>query len=536
MASEPDGSWVAVVGPDEGLDVGRLAGRLRRAPRPDDLLAGFSHVAVASWDATDRRLTLARCPGAAPTLHVRQEADHVEFAERLSDLVRPGDRVDRVGLAARLAAGKPLTRTTLVQGIDAVAPGEVVRLDAEGRSTAWLTPPDWPESAQGLDRPARLARLRQAFTDVLGRTVEDADEPVLGLSGGIDSTIIAVALAAWLGVRPITYTVRFPEYDGPYDEFEDADTTARALGLVHETVVLRPTFIADHLDWMATWFEGPVGYAVHTADLAAVAHGDLLLSGAGGDSWSLSRNQRHGLALGRALPSRVARLVRSGAARAADLGVRGAARARDVADYAGALPRAMTLHAAGGLSAGLVDDLLGPDASSGRAVVADFNVERESHVASLDAATRLKYLNGFMSGPATGADWVLRWSRAYGMRPGLPFYEPALNRRLATMVVDPGDRVELRDLAAEHLPAEAAYRKKVAQSVPLAAWFRGPLRELTEETLSSTVIAGDGVFDPAAVRRLLDEHMAGRADHHWALLSLMTFSRWKRLALDPQSR
>ena len=56
------------------------------------------------------------------------------------------------------------------------------------------------------------------------------------------------------------------------------------------------------------------------------------------------------------------------------------------------------------------------------------------------------------------------------------------------------------------LPPEITDRKKKGFNMPVAKWLAGPLRDLVEEMLSERRLREDGFFEPAVVRRLLDEH------------------------------
>jgi asparagine synthase (glutamine-hydrolysing) len=65
-------------------------------------------------------------------------------------------------------------------------------------------------------------------------------------------------------------------------------------------------------------------------------------------------------------------------------------------------------------------------------------------------------------------------------------------------------------------------------SAPLAVWFRGELRPFVEDTLSPQAIRSAGVFEPNAIRRLLDDHFARRANYDNQIWALMAFSIWHR--------
>src|SRR5262249_39257402 len=69
-------------------------------------------------------------------------------------------------------------------------------------------------------------------------------------------------------------------------------------------------------------------------------------------------------------------------------------------------------------------------------------------------------------------------------------------------------------------------RPKQGFGVPLGVWFRGNLRELFVDTLSAAGSASRVYFQPAFVKRLLDEHLSGRRDHTLRLWQLVVFERW----------
>ena len=79
-----------------------------------------------------------------------------------------------------------------------------------------------------------------------------------------------------------------------------------------------------------------------------------------------------------------------------------------------------------------------------------------------------------------------------------------------------------------HLPAEVLYRPKMGFSVPLARWFRGPLRVRVRSALLEGAIAESGFLDLTVVRQLIDQHQAGSHDHAQPLWSLMMFDAFLR--------
>jgi asparagine synthase (glutamine-hydrolysing) len=78
------------------------------------------------------------------------------------------------------------------------------------------------------------------------------------------------------------------------------------------------------------------------------------------------------------------------------------------------------------------------------------------------------------------------------------------------------------------VPDEILRRPKKGFGIPVAAWIRGPLRPLFEESLSEKSLQESGVFDPAAVRALLQTHLQGRADLRKPLWTLLMFQLWQK--------
>ncbi len=79
-----------------------------------------------------------------------------------------------------------------------------------------------------------------------------------------------------------------------------------------------------------------------------------------------------------------------------------------------------------------------------------------------------------------------------------------------------------------HLPHEILYREKMGFAVPLAKWFREPLKERVREVLLGASLADMDIFDMAYLKRLIDEHQSGVREHSaaiWALLMFEAFSR-----------
>jgi asparagine synthase (glutamine-hydrolysing) len=68
-------------------------------------------------------------------------------------------------------------------------------------------------------------------------------------------------------------------------------------------------------------------------------------------------------------------------------------------------------------------------------------------------------------------------------------------------------------------------------AVPLASWFRGPLRERLDNALMGPVLSDSGLFNRAFIREMLDQHQSGRRDHSASLWTLLMFESFLRNVL-----
>jgi len=84
---------------------------------------------------------------------------------------------------------------------------------------------------------------------------------------------------------------------------------------------------------------------------------------------------------------------------------------------------------------------------------------------------------------------------------------------------------------APHLSQDLMYRKKQGFAVPIAQWFRGPLRERVRESVLSDCLLDTGIFDRRFLTRLIDDHQSGLQDHSAALWSLFMYESFQRQVL-----
>jgi len=83
-----------------------------------------------------------------------------------------------------------------------------------------------------------------------------------------------------------------------------------------------------------------------------------------------------------------------------------------------------------------------------------------------------------------------------------------------------------------YLPHDILYRRKQGFAVPLAQWFRGPLRSRVREALLGKNLAETGIFNPRYLSEMVEQHESGRRDYSAPIWSLLMFDAFLRKELQ----
>jgi asparagine synthase (glutamine-hydrolysing) len=123
---------------------------------------------------------------------------------------------------------------------------------------------------------------------------------------------------------------------------------------------------------------------------------------------------------------------------------------------------------------------------------------------------------------------VDRASMAHSLEVREPLMDHPLVEWLATLPSDlkirgGESKFLLKRAMEDRLPKDVLYRPKMGFAVPLARWFRGPLRHRVHASLTGDTLAQSGYFDPASLRRVAAEHLSGVRDYSTPIWTLLMF-------------
>jgi asparagine synthase (glutamine-hydrolysing) len=131
---------------------------------------------------------------------------------------------------------------------------------------------------------------------------------------------------------------------------------------------------------------------------------------------------------------------------------------------------------------------------------------------------------------------VDRASMAHSLEVREPLMDHPLVEWLATLPssfkVKGNESKRLLKKAMEpHLSHEVLYRAKMGFAVPLARWFRGPLRGPVRDALLGGRLSETGWFNPGYLAELLAQHESGVRDHGTPIWTLLMFEAFLKNAM-----
>jgi len=92
----------------------------------------------------------------------------------------------------------------------------------------------------------------------------------------------------------------------------------------------------------------------------------------------------------------------------------------------------------------------------------------------------------------------------------------------------------LKKVAAQLVPREVIYRRKMGFGVPVGRWLRGEMSGFLRDSLLSQAALSRGVVKPEKLRQYVDEHISGKFDHSFQVWTLLMMELWFQRFIDKQ--
>lgn len=502
--------------------------------------------AIGLWDARTRRLVLARDPSGIKPLYYLWNGRSLRFASEIKGLLAAPDCPRRIcpqGLHRYLAQGYPGPERTLLQDVYPVPPGSFVVASAEGIRIERYWKPKRTGEIRDLD--AALEAFQSLWKEVVSDMLV-SDVPVgLLLSSGVDSALVASALP---GRGIPAFTARFSSRD--YDEAGNAAKISARFGLQHFPIEVdtvgeieqRFLKVVHHYDGNCA---DSSGLAFHAVCEAARQHVPVLLTGDGADEffggYETFRASRIAHAIAPVLPRRFAGMA---ADRLFSLGRSGdkkvpasekIARFLSGIAYGKGLQHPQwrrhvypkTMERTYGPMLRELAFSVDPLDEYAEAI----NSESGSLVDRCLLGDQTYYLPG---------DLLMKsdtMSMAHGVEVRVPFldrrvmeFAGKLHVSLLTPFRGPDKRILRSALEKTGIDQTIVKGKKKGFNVPVAYHLRNGLRKLGERLLVSNADVLAPYFYPDALAGFWRDHSEGKANHGYALWTLLTHAVWRESA------
>ena len=486
--------------------------------------------AIAIWDSIAERLVFARDRfGKKPLFYAHGEG-WLAFGSELSalrDALPVPPKFCAEALRQYAEFGYVFSPLTILEGVKRLPSGSRATFDRSGLEMEryWSIPETPPiRRSEGGAAEAAVA-LEGALRDAVACRLES--EVPLGcfLSGGTDSSLVAAFACDCLPTKLRTFTVSFR--GTPMDEGGYAAAASRHLGTEHCEIVVEAQSLFDEFEDILARAGEPLGddSFVPTYLIARETRKEVtvVLTGDGGDEVFSGYTKYKQFELSRRLRGLLPPMRWLDTLPLGD----GFLKALDAMRQPDDLALARWLSSLWKTSE--VDKLLAEgdaktgdctDAFSGRwlARPAFASVER---FMLMDMETYME------------ADILMkvdRASMAVALETRSPFldhifFEKAMQWRCRG---DPrrGGKAILREMLRRRLPSWSFERPKQGFGMPIAEWYRGPLRPLLLSRTAPDRLRRRGVFNPETVQWAVREHLSGRRNFARRLHAVVAFEVW----------
>jgi asparagine synthase (glutamine-hydrolysing) len=506
--------------------------------------------AFALWDRNRQTFFMARDRlGVKPMYYALLDDGTLLFGSELKSILAHGGLrrvIDPMAVEEYFALGYVAEPRTIFKQAKKLEPGHSLCIR---RSQPIPQPVEYWDVRFTLDNPISAADAQVELIERLQESVRlrmIAEVPLGAfLSGGVDSSAV-VALMAGVSTNPVnTCSIGFD--DPAFNESTFAQMVADRYKTNHRLEVVKSDDF-DLVDTLARLYDEPYAdsSAIPTYRVCQLArkHVTVALSGDGGDE-SFGGYRRYRLHLMEermraALPLEVRRAV---------FGAMG--KLYPKADWAPRVFRAKTTFEGIARSSveayfhsmSLVREPLRSQlyTDAFKAELGGYSAKQvfdrhASKAGTDDPLALIQYIDTHTYLVGDINTKVDRASMAHSLEVREPLMDHELVEWLATLpssikMHGAEGKYVFKKAMESYLPNDVLYRPKMGFAVPLARWFRGPLKTRVRSALLDGQLAQSGWFDSATIAQLIDQHESGVRDHSTPLWTLLMYDAFLRNAV-----
>jgi asparagine synthase (glutamine-hydrolysing) len=502
--------------------------------------------AFALWDANRRRLFIARDRLGIKPLYYAEHRGRLIFGSEIKSLLEhPGAdaQLDPEALSHYLSLKYVPAPETMFAGIRALPPGHALTCDRKGLDIRRY----WRLSFARASQPRNEDESTEELESLLLTAVKlhlRSDVPFGAfLSGGLDSSTIVALMSELLRTPVKTFSVGFAGRGESVSELPYARVIADRYNTDHHEILVEPSDIVRLAEKVVWHLDQPIAdpacianYMV--AELAA-RHVKMVLTGEGGDELFAGYARYSGERLSRIFrllpPSGKAALLKAAervpGLRRPKLALFALCQPSEASRLTNWFPL---------LNSEMKEHLLSSEYRRYAARLRSAEEVFGKHLDDTDAAdplSRMLYVDTQLWLP----DDLLARGDKTSMAVSLEARVPLLDHPLVEFAASLPPNLKLRALTRKYLlkkvarkwlPPRIIDRKKQGFPMPFATWFRREARTFVRDLLAPDLIRRRGIFNPAAVEKLLHQHESGVADHANLLWGLMALELWQRAFLD----
>ncbi|HBR68346.1 MAG TPA: asparagine synthase (glutamine-hydrolyzing) [Rhodospirillaceae bacterium] len=492
--------------------------------------------AFALWDEREKTLTLARDQAGIKPLYWMKRGSMFGFASELKALMPLLDKdmpsISRRGQLLYAHNGYIPAPYTIYEDVHKLLPGHFLTLRTGEETPSIKSYWTWSDFSQTEDSADWNSRMHEVLSESV-RVTLDADVPVgCFLSGGIDSSLVT-ALMQSHSRRPVkTFAIGFEQEE--FNEAPFAKAVAQHLGTDHTEMIVGEKDMLDVVPMLSGMYDEPFSDSsqipTYLVSKLARERVTVSLSGDGGDEL-FSGYRRYGWAV---RASSVAAFMPRGIRDVLGAITPGL---RPVIGGPSRLSSYMGLLGASDFD-GLYDVLLAYDTPLKKADEKEMRAFMRAGSSQCPMGAKIedkvKAMRRIDFRQYMVDDVLTKVDRA-SMAVSLETRVPLLNRRVIDMACRlPIERLTdgktgkiiLRDILAQYVPRQMFDRPKMGFGVPLAAWIRGPLKDMVVANIEKA-LAGDAPFDPARTRKALSAHLRGERDNSYILWLISAYGGWR---------